>query len=192
MSSELMVTEHIKENEYTWTLASRFGDMLDVAESFFGVRDKSYTLLGFEFWSGDHPIIRYSGNPTHIIIRLTERAQTDVREAYYELAQEIVHCLAPVPTDELPTNRLEEGVTMWFAHYYLKNKIGRSMPLPDENSPYRQAYDAVAPLLDNNPTCLKELRKQKKFIEIKREEVLSAFPQIPEGTVDYLLSGFKS
>lgn len=31
-----MVTEHIKENEYTWTLASRFSDMLDTAESFFG------------------------------------------------------------------------------------------------------------------------------------------------------------
>src|SRR4051812_12688158 len=49
------------ENGYTWTLASRLGDMLHLAETMFGPRDPSYTVLGVEFVA-DNPRVWYPGN----------------------------------------------------------------------------------------------------------------------------------
>ena len=36
-------------NGYTWTLASRLGEMLKLAEERYGPRDAGYTILGVEF-----------------------------------------------------------------------------------------------------------------------------------------------
>ena len=49
----LLFAERLSEGcGYTWTLASRLGDMLHMAEELFGPRDPSYTVLGIEIGPG--------------------------------------------------------------------------------------------------------------------------------------------
>jgi hypothetical protein len=40
------------ENGFTWTLASRLGEMLHIAEEMFGPRDMQFTILGVDFKEG--------------------------------------------------------------------------------------------------------------------------------------------
>ena len=56
---------------FTWTLVSRFGEMIRDVEALFGPRDRDYTLLGIEF-SGTIPQIWFPGNCQHIAIQLGE------------------------------------------------------------------------------------------------------------------------
>ena len=71
INSDLLVAQPLPGNKVSWTLASRLGDMLDMAEKLFGGRDTSYTLLGTQFTS-DGPRIWYRGkHRKHIIIQLS-------------------------------------------------------------------------------------------------------------------------
>ena len=50
IDSDLLVAQRLSDGcGYTWTLASRLGEMLHMAEELFGPRDCSYTILGIEF-----------------------------------------------------------------------------------------------------------------------------------------------
>ena len=50
ISSDLLVAQRKTSGKgYTWTLASRFGEMLHMAEELFGPRDSSYTIHAIEF-----------------------------------------------------------------------------------------------------------------------------------------------
>ena len=50
INNDLLVSQALSDNSgYTWTLASRLGEMLHKAEELFGERDCSYTILGMEF-----------------------------------------------------------------------------------------------------------------------------------------------
>ena len=70
IDSDLLVAQRLSDGcGYTWTLASRLGEMLHMAEELFGPRDCSYTILGIEF-GPDNPRIWYPGNRRHIIIQL--------------------------------------------------------------------------------------------------------------------------
>ena len=121
INSELFVAQRKPNGDYTWTLASRLGDMLHMAEELFGERNPSYTILGIEF-KGKRPRIRYPiKNRPHIIIKLSLQAATDMSPACWEMAHETVHLLAPTGC-EYSTN-LEEGVACYFANYYMKKEI---------------------------------------------------------------------
>ena len=65
---------------YTWTLGSRLGDMLRLAQEFFGPRDTSYTILNVNF-SDDGPLIWHLGNRKDIIIHLATQAAANPDEA---------------------------------------------------------------------------------------------------------------
>ena len=81
ISSELLVAEPLPNSGYTWTLVSCwFGEMLNMAESLFGPRDCSYTLLGIEFGC-DGPQIWYPRSGRHIIIQLSLQAAADMSQA---------------------------------------------------------------------------------------------------------------
>ena len=121
VNSQLLVTQRLPDGSgYTWTLASRLGEMLQMAEALFGQRDSSYTILGVEFTVGI-PQIWYPGNCKHIIIQLDQSAATDMLQACYQMAHEIVHLLSPTGGNN--ANNFEEGVACYFAAYYLKNKL---------------------------------------------------------------------
>src|SRR5687767_7615570 len=67
---------------YTYTLASRLASMLGMAETLFGERDRSYTIVGVEFSTDDQPSIWYP-RPRNIIIQLTEGCAVDEKRALF-------------------------------------------------------------------------------------------------------------
>ena len=179
-----------KGSGYTWTLASRLGEMLHMAEYLFGPRDCSYTLLGIEF-ACDGPQIWYPENRKHIIIQLNCSAATDVAEAYYQMAHETVHLLAPTGGRHGTTN-LEEGIACYFADYYMTaKKIDRPKWAECRPRNYMCALEAVTPLLDEDIYCVRRLREhQCSFRDMTKEDIIKVFPNLESKDVDFLIEKF--
>lgn len=70
-SNNIFLSNRISDG-YSWTIISRAGHILRVAESKYGKRDMSYTLLGVEFTSEERPQIWFPGNCGNIVIPITE------------------------------------------------------------------------------------------------------------------------
>ena len=188
INSELLVTQPLCDRSgYKWTLASRLGDMLYMAEKLFGERDHSYTILGIEFESNG-PQIWYPGNRRHIIVQLSLRAATNLSEACYEMAHETVHLLAP--TGCRNANNLEEGVACFFANYYMKKTFNAPRRCTGMCS-YERALALVEPRLDEDRCCIRRLRKnQPSFLDMSKEDVSKEFPELTSENVDFLLAQF--
>ena len=188
INSGLLIAHRLPEgNGYTWTLASRLGDMLHIAEKLFGPRDPSYTILGIEFVS-DNPRIWYPGSRGHIIIQLSPSAATNMSQACYQMAHETVHLLSP-SGGKNGTN-FEEGVACYFAAYYMKNRMNEPCWLPDLPS-YKRALELITPRLDEDIYCVRRLRThQPSFPKIGREEISAEFPDLTPTDVDFLISKF--
>lgn len=188
IKTELLVAQPLPANNgYTWTLASRLGDMLHLAQELFGERDLSYTILGIEFVH-DNPRIWYPGNRRHIVIQLSPSAATDMSQACYQLAHETVHLLAPSGGNH--GINLEEGVACYFAAHYMKTKLGQPAWRPTIPS-YIRAFGLVTPRLDMDIQCIRRLRTQHpSFYQIRRDSLVSEFPDLSSADVDFLLSYF--
>ncbi|MBD2472179.1 hypothetical protein [Nostoc sp. FACHB-145] len=98
---------------YTWTLASRLGEMIELIEEQFGERDRSWTILGIEFCDTG-PQTWFPGDCGHIIIQLGLSAKQDLVQALFQLAQSAVHLLDPVRSATV----LEEGLATYFSLQY--------------------------------------------------------------------------
>ena len=188
IDSDLLVAQRLSDGcGYTWTLASRLGEMLHMAEELFGPRDCSYTILGIEF-GPDNPRIWYPGNRRHIIIQLDLSAATNILQACYQMAHETVHLLAP--SCGRNANNFEEGVACYFAAYYMKYKFNQPNWSPTLPS-YRCALEIIAPRLNEDIGCIRRLRKnQPSFRKMSKEAVSSEFPQLTSENVDFLMSTF--
>ena len=188
ISSELLVAQRRSNRSgYTWTLASRLGDMLDMAEYLFGPRDCSYTLLGIEFESTG-PRIWYPGNHRHIIIQLGPCAATNMSWACYQMAQETVHLLAPSVGRN--AKNFEEGVSCYFAAYYMKEKFNEPYWRPNHPN-YERALALVKPRLDEDIDCVRRIRKnQPSFWDMTKEDISEEFPNLESEDVDFLISEF--
>lgn len=95
------------------------GWLMSEAEHRFGPRDTRWFFTGIEFADCPCPIIYYPGNrPLHVAIRLTLAAANDPNAAYFELAHEVVHLLAPTErmngSARATANVLEEGMASRF------------------------------------------------------------------------------
>jgi hypothetical protein len=157
---------------YTWTLASRLGDMFRLAEERFGPRDRNYTLLGFEF-AGESPQLWYPGNCCHVVIQLTSECATDTIRACYQLSHECVHLLAP--SGGRNANNLEEGLATHFAHWYLIQRFKTDWPCTIPS--YSAARVAVEKLLAIDATVIRRLReRQPALYLLQPEELLTAVP----------------
>ena len=195
INSDLLITEQLPDKLWTWTLPSCLSDMLYLAEDLFGPRDSSYTPLGIEFAAGG-PYVFFPGetkqNRKHITIRLSLEAAIDTLRAYYQLAHETVHLLAPVRGN---TNNFEEGVATYFSTYYMEKKMNQPLdywkPTNEEQS-YKEALKKVTPLLDNDKYCIRQLRsEQPEFTKMTEEQISSAFPNLSAEDIKFLLSEFK-
>ncbi len=140
---------------FTYTLASRLGQMLQMVESEFGPLDKSYTILGIEFRDGV-PQVWFPDKHKccHIVIQLSREAMQEPVRALWQLAHESVHLLDPHPGGG---NVLEEGVAAHFAVRYLA-QLNCSFPTGDPR--YDEASSLVEQLLAARPGAIRELRAQ--------------------------------
>ena len=184
INSDLLVPDG---KDHTRTLAYQLSKMLHMVEELFGPRDYSYTILGIEFAS-DGPQIWYPRNHRHIIVQLNVSTATDMPKAYYQMAHETVHLLAP--SCGRNANNFEEGVACYFAAYYMKYKFNQPNWSPTLPS-YRCALEIIAPRLNEDIGCIRRLRKnQPSFRKMSKEAVSSEFPQLTSEDVDFLMSTF--
>ena len=174
-------------NGYTWTLTSRLGDILHLAEKIFGPRDPAYTILGVEF-EANGPQIWYPGNRRHVIVQLSLSAAADMSQACYQMAHEVVHLLAP--SGGANSNNLEEGIACHFSAYYMKEVLKQPNWQPTLPS-YKRALEQVAPLVDADINCIRRLRKiQPSLSKMNRQELSQEFPNLSAAQLDFLLAKF--
>ncbi|MCK5916972.1 MAG: hypothetical protein KAG34_01010 [Cocleimonas sp.] len=165
---------------FTWTVVSRFSDILTNAENRYGKRDPSWTLLGVEFTNLDQPQIWYpfiSQNRKHLIIQLTKSASKNEKEALFQLSHEAIHLLSPAGTEG--SSVFEEGLATYFSIQNMKTlnyDIDESYIFEKK---YRQAYNLIDHLYKNFPNTedrIKTLRSQvEKIRDITPEQFAYAF-----------------
>jgi hypothetical protein len=172
---------------YSWTLASRCGQILSDIEDKFGKRDKDFTLLGIEF-SVDGPQIWYPNNCKNIIIQLGLECLTNNSQACYQLAHECVHLLSP--NEMRKANFLEEGLATYYSKYYMKNFMFEDWTTNNEK--YSKASSLVEKLLFAKPQIIKELREiECNISSINKELLMSKVSDIlNEEEINILVTSF--
>lgn len=187
LETDLIIARRLAdETGWTWTLASRLGEMLNDAEQRYGERDKSYTALGIEF-SGDRPRIWYPGNRRQIIIQLSQSCLTSMVQACYQLAHECIHLLSPGPGEQ--ANVLEEGLATHFAHRYVRKTFNYDMPVTVAS--YEAARVLVEQLLALDAESVKAIRKQQGSIyKATAGEIRAGCPACSHGLAEQLARRF--
>jgi hypothetical protein len=180
------VANFIPPSGYSWTLPSRLGELLAAAETAYGSRDSSYTILGVEFGPGT-PQVWYPGDRKHVVVQLAMNAIINHLQAYYQLAHECVHLLAPSGGRGCPV--LEEGVATVFSEDCTKRAYGIDIPagLPS----YASAAALTRRLLERDPEAIKKLRsKSPSFFTMTPAHFEELFPGIDPLFVGELLATF--
>lgn len=172
---------------FTWTLASRLGQMLAEAETLFGERDKSFTILGIEFGE-EIPRLWYPYHGKYIVIQLDMEALNSSTQACFQLAHETIHLLSPNGGE--PTTVLEEGLAVYFSQIYME-KYFQQPTWNARHASYIDAVQAFRRLIALNPNVIKEIREQEPFIgNIAPEMLKSTCPDIDQETIAALCRPF--
>jgi hypothetical protein len=187
IQKDLFVAQPLLANTgWTYTLASRLGDMLYQAEKLFGPRDIDYTILGIEFRDGV-PQIWYPGNRGHIIIQLTVQCLTDLHRACYQLAHECIHLLAP--TGGQNANVLEDGLAQYFSELYIQNTFGVSFSADIQS--YTDACTRVRRLLTIDQASVIKIRAIQPALHlVTADDVILACPVVPRSLAESLVIPF--
>lgn len=188
------VYAHPTDSGYTWTLASRLGRLIEMAEAEYGERDKSWTLLGTEFTDENQPSNWHPGGykEKKIVFLLTSEAANNKKKAMYQLAHEVIHALSPNNAHD--ANYLEEGIATFFAVHATK-KMGFNIT-PDyiSSKKYQKAYRLIRRLYQAYPNAGKILAKARRsgflFTTLQKEDLLILFPEISLDTAKQLAEKF--
>lgn len=182
---------------YTFTLSSRLGHMLALAERLYGERDHRWTVLGVEF-GPRNPHTWFPGfaeGRRDIIIQLSQNAMASEATALWQLAHEVVHVLGQVD-DGSPCLVIEEGAAEFFQSYYWDQEL-KHLKMPNSSEPdavneaYRIAYNALLQLLAIDPLAIRKLRHvQLCFSRMTPETFASAGLQVPPELQERLLAPF--
>ena len=153
------------DGTYSLTLAQLTSVFLNEIETLLGPRDPSYTYVGIEFDTTQnatpHIWFPHVGHPdrdeakasNHIIIRLTETAQTNANLAIWQLAHECVHLIDPwnIQAEGRQSSYLEEGIATWYQNTIIQD-ISNNLPQ------YVEAKSLVEPHMPDLATTIKHLR----------------------------------
>ncbi|HTO14422.1 MAG TPA: hypothetical protein VLZ83_01565 [Edaphocola sp.] len=175
-------------NGHTWTIVSKFGRILKVAEEKYGQRDKLFTILGIELNQLDYPQIWFPEHTNNIIIQLTSDCLYDINRAVYQLAHEAIHCLNPVLGED--TNYLEEGLATHFALEYTKlNGYGN---WEVSNPAYAKALSLVEQIFKIEPQIIEKIKVIKgNLFFVERNDLLNINKNIPELLAEELTRKFN-
>jgi hypothetical protein len=190
IAANLLLATPISESGYTWTLASRLGDMLHLAQEHFGQRDLSYTMLGVEFTAAANPQIWYPGGAERkcVIIQVTLSGLTNPLQVYYQMAHECIHLLSP--TIGQGASLLEEGLATHFAAFYMRERIGAASWHSKMQS-YVDAQEKVEELLRLDRDAIKRLRAVQPHISsISADLIRSHYPMLPNDLSEQLAARF--
>jgi hypothetical protein len=162
--------------------------MLEMAEQRFGPRDKSYTILGFEFRAG-LPQIWFPRDGMNVIVQLDSSTMNDPSLPLLQMAHECVHLLSPV----LPANVsvLEEGLATYFSKEYMASHVGGVWFTGDQKC--SNAEILARKLLLLNPDAIKALRKVIPVISrATAQDILKICPTLPSHLSEQLVVSFQS
>jgi hypothetical protein len=174
---------------YTWTLPSRLGEMLGLAEEWYGGRDRSYTILGIEFVE-DSQCLYYLGDDIYkqILIHLPAYAVTDYDQCLYMAAHESIHCLSP--DRNVQATRLEEGLATNFANLYMSH-IGLGDDWRSTSDDYNEAQQDVDDLLNLDRDIIRKTRSIQPTISlISGDDLLRVNSYLPRDLVERLIVTF--
>jgi hypothetical protein len=173
---------------YSLTLASRLGHMLEMAEQRFGPRDKSYTILGFEFRAG-LPQIWFPEDGMNVIVQLDSSTMNDPNLPLLQMAHECVHLLTPLlPAD---VSVLEEGLATFFSKEYMASHVGGVWFTGDQK--YGHAEILARKLLLLNADAIKALRELVPVISrATAQDILKICPNLPPNLSEQLVVRFQS
>ena len=182
------------KNGYTWTLASRLGELLGMAEKEYGERDKDWTILGVEFNNQNRPKNWHPFDPKkkNIIIQLGKKAANNKKQMLFQLSHEVFHALSP--TGGKDSNYLEEGLATYFS-IKATEEIGVDIT-PDyiAMDRYRKAYDLVESVYKIHPNTgqrIADFRKHGNTISgINKKQIMIIFPNITEALASQLVRKF--
>ena len=195
VNSNLVLTSRLSDGGYTCTsLSNRLGQSLQLAEKLFGPRNPSYTILGVDFSTMDHPSQIYVGTDhRQVIVLLTQKSAHDEMNALYTLGHETFHLLSPGATTG---TFLEEGLAVFLSECFMasikqpfsRDRIGAGT--------YLEAYDDVCALLlccRDMKEKISEFRIEPEFRQITSmtdEEFQRLFPLAPHQLRARLLRKF--
>jgi hypothetical protein len=184
LSDDLIVAYPLP-NGFTWTLASRLGQMLTKVELQFGQRNRSFTVLGIEFRDGVSQLW-FPGNCGHVVIQLGLAAMQDPIRAKFQLAHECVHLLDPAPGG---TNNLEEGIATQFSLDFLEAEFG--IRYQTGNPKYDNACNLIRSLRAAKGDAAKELRRlHGTWRGISKQEIMAMCPSLDVEIADQLAATF--
>jgi hypothetical protein len=173
---------------YSWTLATRLGEMLAMAEDRYGPRNRDFTPLGVEFVAGP-PQIWFPGDRWHVVIQLGLECLSDPLRACYQLAHECIHLLSPVPHGNITV--LEDGLATHFAKTYLRTSWSVWWAASG-HAAYDAACARVEALLAIDPDAVKHLRATEPIISrISAELIQQAYPPVSADDARVLAAPFE-
>lgn len=189
-----------------------FHTMLQKAQMFFGERDIRYHTARIYFSQESRPQIFLHPKDGIVDIRLTICAEKDISKACYQLSHEVTHLIVPnIVEIHGRANNLEEGTACWFSQYCMDNDLGKygknfgDPPRdykdtvfrdPNYKTVYREVYEAVKPLFNQNQFFIKNLREQiigndKRFHRICDKSIKKLFPELIDSKIKFLLDRFN-
>ena len=190
-----LILAHPIKNGHSWTLASRLGELIHMAEKEYGERDKSWTILGIEFTDQGqpqnwHPF--YENSQKNIIIQLTERAAIEEKEALFQLSHEAFHTLSPIEGKD--ASFFVEGLATYFS-LKATQALGIDITPSYISTPqYREAYELIKALYKAHPDAGKRVAKMRKMgiqpSSLTKKQLLRHFPSIDEKTAQELTKKF--
>ena len=189
ISSNIFLTTPKATGAATWSIVSKFGFILNIAENIYGKRDPQYTILGIELSDHGCPQIWFPlVFPNSIIIQITEDCLADPDRAMYQVAYEVIHCLRPHPNTN-PTV-LEEGIATHFAHEYMST-FEHKPQWTASTTQYILAKKCIDLMLDNDNEIIKKLlEKELDFSKITEDMILEVSPEFPRDLAKILTTDF--
>jgi hypothetical protein len=169
------VSQPLPDGAATFTLTTYLGRFLREAEELAGPRDRSWTILGVEFFGWEAPHTWYPENCGNITIRLTRDVAREPARAIFQLAHEVVHLISPSGRQNQAPN-LEEGFASIFAHETAERYADFKCAIGDQ---YRAAHEDVSTLFTMNRLAIKEIRRlEPRLWMVTPEIVARAVPGI--------------
>ena len=197
----LFVTKYREDGSHApMTLPEYVSRFLADIEHLFGLRDRSFTLVGIDIdktpgnvpcnWFPDSGIATDDAErrSRHIVIRLGPAALTDLARARWQLAHECFHLLNPwnPKIDGRPTNMLEEGLATWYQN-------SRVPEAEFHEGLYAVAEDLVRPLMGELPGAVKRIRQERRLRigEIPPDVLRAYCPGMSEDTSSQICQPFQ-
>lgn len=175
------------------TLTGELDGIFELAENYYGSKDNAYKILEIQFANQTHGQIYYPGIAKELIINLPIGLAQSRNDCLYLLAHEIIHCLSPEAAhNNIPPNRLEEGIATNFARQYM-NHINMGNFWSSWNDDYNLAQSEVEKLLQCDDGIIKQVRKiQPSISRISSKNLISTNSAIEESLANQLCTTFNS